>query len=73
MGHPAIDEMYRCYSLSNVRNESFRRWQRELHDQVNPVWDDYQRLLAENAALKAEIAELTEKAGKRTKKEPATV
>lgn len=71
MGHPAIDEMNRCYSLGSVQSQAFRRWQRVLRDEVNPVWDDYQRLKDENEALKAENTELRARGGR--KKEPATV
>ena len=56
MGHPVIDEMNRCYSLQHVRTESFRRWQRVLRDEVNPIVDEHARLKVEVEELKAALA-----------------
>lgn len=69
MGHPVIDEMNRCHTLSAVQNQSFRRWQRVLRDEVQPELDACERLRVENAELK----EALEKATKRGKKEAATI
>ena len=67
--HPVIDEISRCYSLSNVQSTSFRQWQRILRDEVAPLLDERERLLVENA----ELREALDKASKRGKKEAATV
>ena len=61
MGHPIIDEFCRVYSLTNLQNQSFRRMQRILRDEVQPQLDERERLLVENEALRAEVEKLSRK------------
>lgn len=64
MGHAIIDEFCRVYSLSSLQNVHFRRMQRVMRDEIQPLLDDHDRLVQENAALKAEIETLkTQKRG----------
>jgi hypothetical protein len=60
MGHPRIDEFCRA---NTFKPEFLRMCQRVFRDEVNPVFDEVERLRAENADLKAQI----EKIGKRAK------
>jgi hypothetical protein len=65
MGYPLIDEFCRAHEL---RPEFFRRCQREFRSEVQPMLDQREQLLVENAALTAEVADLKEKLDrKRTK------
>lgn len=69
MGHPLIDEFCRIYSPDGMRTEFFRRCQRVFRDEVQPQLDERDRLLEENATLKADLEKLT--APKRAKAETA--
>ena len=69
MGHPLIDEFCRINSLENMRFDFFRRCQRVFREDVQPQLDERERLLEENAALKADLERLT--APKRGKTETA--
>ena len=60
MGHPAINEFCRIFALDQMRPQAFRRFQRVFRDEVQPQLDERERLLEENAALKAEIETLRE-------------
>lgn len=72
MGDPLIEEFCRIYSADSMRSEFFRRCQREFRDRVQPQLDERERLLVENAELKAQIEQLTApKTRKRT--EPVEV
>lgn len=62
MGYPLIDEFCRAHEL---RPEFFRRCQREFRNEVQPMLDQREQLLVENAALKAQVAELTAKADRK--------
>lgn len=64
MAHPVIEEMSRCYALANVQSTAFRRWQRVLRDEVQPLLDERERLIEENAQLREEILKLSKKAAK---------
>jgi hypothetical protein len=64
--HPVIEEFVRVHHLSHIQNHAFRRWQRVLRDEISPEFD---RLVAENALLKEQIAALE---GQRGKKEKVT-
>ena len=66
MGHPAIHEFCRVKSMGSLRLDVFRRMQRLFRDEVNPRLDERDRLLEENAALKAEVERLTAKAAKKS-------
>jgi hypothetical protein len=73
--HPVLEEICRIYQLGQVQNTSFRRWQRLLRDEVQPMLDQlvvleqaHGTLQQEHAALKAEL----EKSKTRGKKEPVT-
>lgn len=65
MGHPVIDEINRCYSLASVRDTSFRRWQRILRDEVQPLLDERDRLIDENAALREANLKLSKPRGRK--------
>ena len=52
-----------------MRTEFFRRCQRVFRDEVQPQLDERDRLLEENATLKADLEKLT--APKRAKAETA--
>jgi regulator of replication initiation timing len=60
MGHPIIDEFCRVYSLGSLQAQAFRRMQRVLRDEVQPQLDERDKLIEENAALKAENSQLSE-------------
>jgi hypothetical protein len=61
MAHPIIEEFCRIHSPERMQTIFFRRMQRVLRDEVQPMLDERDRLLAENAELRAEV----EKASKR--------
>ncbi len=54
MAHPIITEFCRVFSLAQLQNVPFRRMQRVLRDEVQPMLDERDALLVENAALRAE-------------------
>jgi len=54
MGHPLIDEFCRAQQL---HPEFFRRCQRVFRDEVQAQLDERERLLVENAALRAQLEE----------------
>jgi hypothetical protein len=55
MAHPVIEEINRVYHTSNIRDIAFRRWQRLLRDEVQPMLDEREKLIEENAALSEQI------------------
>lgn len=61
MGHPLIDDFCRVQGVGNCQAHFFNRCQRVFRDEVQPQLDERERLLEENAMLKAEIAKLTAK------------
>lgn len=64
MGHPLIDEFCR-QSSTTLKPEFYRRCQRVFLSEVQPLLDERDVLLAENAALKAQLASLQQKATRR--------
>lgn len=58
MGHPVINEIIRVFSVNQIQSHAFRRWQRVLKADIQPMLEDYARLKAENEELKAETATL---------------
>lgn len=58
MGHPLIDEFCRAHELQPT---FFRRCQREFRSEVQPLLDQREVLIVENADLKAQLAEVTAK------------
>ena len=58
MGHPAIDEFSRIYSMAQFQPQTFRRLQRVFRDDVQALLNEREALLVENAALKAQIAQV---------------
>lgn len=54
--HPLLDEFCRAHVLQPV---PFRRMQRLMRSDIAPMLDERDRLLEENAQLRAEIATLT--------------
>jgi hypothetical protein len=55
MAHPVIEEINRVYHTSNIRDIAFRRWQRLLRDEVQPMLDEREKLIEESAALLEQI------------------
>ncbi len=66
MGHPTIDEFCRAHDF---QAHFLRRCQRVFREEVQPQLDERERLLDENAALKAQIETLTR--GKKVSAVPA--
>jgi hypothetical protein len=58
MGHPLIEEFCRAHDF---RPDFLRRCQRVFRDEVQPLIDERERLLVENADLKAELATIDRK------------
>lgn len=52
MGHPLIDEFCRAGYL---RPGFLRKFQREFREQIEPLLNERERLLVENAELKAQL------------------
>lgn len=48
--HPIIEEI--CRAGASVRPDVLRRWQRQLRDELQPMLDEREALLAEKAATK---------------------
>lgn len=59
--HPTIGEFCRVSGLDACRPEFFRRVQRELRDQVQPLLDDRDRLIERVRELEAQVERLTTK------------
>lgn len=51
MAHPVIEEIGRVFTVDRVQTHAFRRWQRILSTEIQPMLDERERLLEENAAL----------------------
>jgi hypothetical protein len=49
VGHPLIDEFCRVAGVGNCQSHFFNRCQREFRDQIQPLLDERERLLEENA------------------------
>ncbi len=58
MGHPLIDEFVRA---RDFRPDFLRRCQRVFREEVQPLFDERETLLTENADLKAQIEKLTKR------------
>ena len=58
MGHPLVDEFVRA---RDFRPDFLRRCQRVFREEVQPLFDERDTLLTENADLKAQIEKLTVK------------
>lgn len=56
--HPVLAELCRVSSIPDMRPDFFRRMQRQLRDDVQPLLDQRDTLEAENVALKARLAEI---------------
>jgi nucleosome binding factor SPN SPT16 subunit len=56
--HPVIGEFIRIRATTVYRNQVFRRHQRQFKDEIQPMLDERDRLLVENAELKARITAL---------------
>lgn len=69
MGHPLIDEFCRIHTQESLRPDFFRRCQRVFRDEVQPQLDERDRLLDENATLKAQLEDVGITKAKRTKVE----
>jgi regulator of replication initiation timing len=52
MGHPLIDEFCRAHDF---RPDFLRRCQRVFRDEINPLLEEREQLLVENAHLKAQL------------------
>jgi len=52
MGHPLLDEFCRAREF---RADFLRRCQREFRDTIQPLLDERDALLTENATLKAQL------------------
>jgi hypothetical protein len=57
MAHPIIEEFCRIHSPERMQTIFFRRMQRVLRDEVQPMLDERDRLLVEVEELKAKAAE----------------
>ena len=60
MSRALIEEFCRISGLA-LKPEFFRRCQREFRDNVLPLYDERDRLLEENTALKADLEKATER------------
>jgi len=66
MGHPLIEQFCRA---SQLHPDFLRRCQRVFRAEVQPLLEDRERLLEENASLRADVERLTVDAPRR-KREP---
>jgi regulator of replication initiation timing len=64
MAHPLIEQFCKIHTADRMNTIFFRRMQRELRDVIQPMLDERDRLLVENAELRAEV----EKTSKRKPK-----
>lgn len=63
--HPLLEEICRIPGIGACQPTSFNRYQRLLRDEVAPLLDERDSLLAEVAALREENAALKAKAAKK--------
>lgn len=63
--HPIIEEFCRIPSLANLQTVAFRRMQRVFQAEIHPMLDERERLLVENAELRAQLEALQKKAERR--------
>jgi regulator of replication initiation timing len=56
VGHPLIDEFCRVAGVHQCQPQFFNRMQRELRDQVQPLLNERESLLIENAQLRDQLA-----------------
>lgn len=63
MSRALVEEFCRISGLA-LKPEFFRRCQREFRDNILPLYDERDRLLEENASLKADLEKATAKARK---------
>jgi hypothetical protein len=59
--HPVLEEFCRVHSLQSLRPDYFRRVQRLLRDEVQPLLDQREQLIDANATLEVENADLKQK------------
>jgi hypothetical protein len=71
--HPVIEEIGRVFHLNNVRDQAFRRWQRLLRDEVQPLLDERDVFIEENARLREEVLLLQKQTERKAKKEATSV
>jgi hypothetical protein len=62
MGHPLIEAF--CRQSGQLQPEFYRRCQRVFRDEVQPMLDERDRLIEENATLKAQLEKQNRKAAK---------
>jgi hypothetical protein len=61
VGYPLIDEFCRIGSLDSCQPSFFRRCQREFSQIVQPMLDERERLITENADLSEQVLALSNK------------
>lgn len=61
MPHPLIEQFCRIPGVANCQAHFFNRVQRELRDEIQPLLDERDRLLVENAQLKTDNDKLRKK------------
>jgi phage shock protein A len=74
--HPVISEFCRVNAIQNMKPEFFRKTQRLLRDEVQPLLDEREKLIDTVHSLEEQVASLTKQLeAKRGRKaaEPATV
>jgi hypothetical protein len=62
MGHPLVEAF--CRQGGTLQPEFYRRCQRVFREEVQPMLDERDRLIEENAALKAQVEKLTTRKAK---------
>jgi hypothetical protein len=72
MPHPLLEQFCRIPGIDACRPDFFRRMQRELRDDIQPMLDQREALLAENAELKAQLEKATGKKAAKGQAEPVT-
>lgn len=64
--HPTLEQFCRIQGVSACQPEFFRRTQRELRDTVQPLLDEREHLIEENARLREELLKATKPRAKET-------
>jgi len=73
MPHPLIEQVCRVPGVAQCQPHFFNRLQRELRDVIQPLLDERDRLIEENAALREDVLRLTAAAeGRSAKRAKAT-
>jgi hypothetical protein len=73
MAHPVIEEIGRVHTVDRIQVHAFRRWQRLLSTEVQPMLDELERLRVENAELKAQLQGWADDSGPRNSDPTVTV